>query len=146
VRTSRTPGRTRLLNQFVFEERLAVVDLPGYGFAKMSKSERDKMAEMIRTYVSERTALRAIVLVVDARRAEVSELDLLAAEKVTERGLPLVIVATKADAVAKNRRLDQLRRIEHSLGVPSGTVLLASSRTGDGRGDLVRVLDEAVVA
>jgi GTP-binding protein len=132
VRTSRTPGRTQLLNLFMQGEQLAWVDLPGYGYAKLSRSERTRMHGMARGYLAQRRNLNGVLLLVDARREGVSTTDCEMAQWVLEHNRPLLVVATKADLVPKNRRMGQMRRIEGSLGVPRGGVLAASSHTGEG--------------
>ncbi len=144
VRTSRTPGRTQALNLFVFEDRLALVDLPGYGFAKVGKGKRSEMGTMIADYLRERSALAGVVLLVDARRTPVSPLDVQMAQLILDAGRPLLLVATKTDLVPKNRLLGELRRIETEIGAPSGTAIAVSAATGRGRAELVSSLFELV--
>jgi GTP-binding protein len=132
VRVSRTPGRTQLLNLFMQDNRIAWVDLPGYGYAKLSHAERSRMHTMSRTYLAQRQNLNGVLLLVDARRESVSELDKDMAQWVLSHHRPLLIVATKADLVPKNRRMAQLGRIEASLGVPRGGALACSSRNLEG--------------
>ena len=115
VRTSRTPGRTRALNLFLFERRLALMDLPGYGYAKLPKSERARLRTMLEGYIAEREPLLGVVLLLDIR---------------------------KVDLVGKNRRQHPVRQIERALGVPDGAAVLCSSETGDGRAELVARLAE----
>ena len=146
VRTSRTPGRTRALNLFVFEERLALVDLPGYGYARLPKSERSRLKAMLREYLIERDALRGVVLLLDIRREEVSIDDRAFAAEVVEHGRQLLIVITKADLVGKNRRRQVAQRIERDLGVPEGAAVLCASVTSEGRDELVRRFEELLVA
>lgn len=143
VRSSRTPGRTQHLNLFVFEERLAVVDMPGYGYAKLSKTQRAHMSALIASYLDGRQALRGVVLVLDARREEVSPLDVETAHAVTERHIPLLVAVTKVDLVPKNRLRHQVARIERSLGTGEGA-LLCSAVSGDGRRELVARLEELI--
>jgi GTP-binding protein len=142
VRTSRTPGRTQTLNLFVFEERMAVVDLPGYGYAKLSKAQRAEMEQMVQEYLRRRDELRGAVLVMDARRDPVSPYDAFVASWLLEIGRPVLIAITKSDLVPKNRRVGRARTIEKQLKLPAGCAVVCSSHTGEGRDELLKRLDE----
>ena len=132
VRTSRTPGRTQLLNLFEIDGRLALVDLPGYGYAKLSKGQRAQLDTMVQGYLRERGHLRGVVQVVDARREPVSELDAFVARWVLEQGRPLLIALTKIDLIPKNRRLQRAKVVEKQLGVPPGAAVVCSGKSGEG--------------
>lgn len=134
VRTSRTPGRTQLLNLFDYGGRLAVVDMPGYGYAKLSKKQRAEINEMVQGYLRGRQQLRGVIQVVDARRDPVSEYDRFVAAWVLEQGRALLVALTKIDLVPKNRRAQRARVIEKQLGAES--VILCSGKTGDGCGEI----------
>ncbi len=140
VRTSRTPGHTQSLNLFVLGSDLALVDLPGYGFASVGKQRRAELERMLREYLRERPALAGVVLLVDARREEVSELDRAFAGWVVAGGTRLLPVITKSDLVPRTRRDHVARVIEQGLGVPRGSALLCSARTGEGVKELVSAL------
>lgn len=142
VRTSRTPGRTQLLNMFVHNEKVAYVDLPGYGYAKLSHTQRASMQRMIESYFTEREELSGVLLLLDARREEVSEADRKMAAFLLEQDRPVLLVATKADLLPKNSRLSTIRRLEKSFGVPSGWALVCSSKTADGQMELRARIDE----
>lgn len=144
VRTSRTPGRTQLLNLFVSDERLAWVDLPGYGYAKLSQTERARMDKMSRAYMAGRENLRGVLLLLDARREEATENDLAMAHWVLQHNRPLLLVITKADLVPKNRRLTHQRRLEKAMGVPAGWSLMVSTKTDEGREELLERVAELV--
>jgi GTP-binding protein len=146
VRASKTPGRTQLLNLFVLDERHAFVDLPGYGYAKLSKSQRGQLSNMIRNYITQRETLCGVVMLVDARREGSTDSDRATMEWIRERGRPLLIAVTKSDLVPKNQRLHHLRKIERELGVPEGCAMLVSSKTGEGRDELLQRLTEGVDA
>lgn len=142
VRTSRTPGRTQLINLFSFEDRMLLADLPGYGYAALSKEKRAAMQRMIHEYLEQRLQLRGVVQLLDARREEVSEEDRGVAEWVLAQGKQLLVVLTKIDLIPKNRRRHQAQLIEASLGVPRGCALTCSAETGEGRAELVARLGE----
>lgn len=143
VRISSTPGRTRLINFFSVElgdERapggrrpIRLVDLPGFGYAKVSKTERKEWFALVSEYLGQRPTLRSCVLLIDARRAD-DPLDEEAelARWLGERGVEVVPVVTKADKLAKHERLPARDRIARRLGAPPARVLLASGTTGDG--------------
>lgn len=142
VRTSKTPGRTQLLNLFRFDGRVALVDLPGYGFAKLSKRQREKLSVMVRDYLAYREGLRGVVMLLDARREGPSDDDYRVVEWISEHERPILIVLTKIDLVPKNRRLTHIRRYEKAFGLEAGSVLTFSASSLEGRDDLVRQLLE----
>jgi GTP-binding protein len=142
VRTSRTPGRTQLLNLFTYGEDFTFVDLPGYGFAKLSIAERNRMARMTQRYLRDREALRGVLFLLDARREEVSQADRDVASFIIANKRPILIVATKSDLVPKNRQLGRQRALEKSFGVPAGWSVMCSTKTRQGEGELWRRIQE----
>lgn len=133
VRTSRTPGRTQMLNLFQVDNNWAFVDLPGYGYAKLSKTQRKDLQIMIADYLARRETLRAVVLVLDARRTKVSDDDISAADWVAHHGKILVPAITKCDLVPKNKRLNNVRQIEKQFGLGAGEAVVCSSKSGEGK-------------
>jgi GTP-binding protein len=131
ARVSNTPGRTRALQFFEIELqpwgaervlRLRLADLPGYGYAKVSKAERDRWAGMIEAYLRERRDLRAVVLIVDARHPpQPSDHEALAFLRAS--GRDVVVTATKMDKLARNARAGALRTAARDLGVPADEVV-----------------------
>ena len=132
ARTSKNPGRTRCLNFFTVGEKLALVDLPGYGYAKIPHSEAAKIALLMNQYVAQRRELKGIVLLIDIRRGPQSE-ELTLLELVQRRSMNgaespgLLLVATKCDKLKRAERLSALRRFE-AIGAP----LSCSILTGEG--------------
>jgi GTP-binding protein len=137
ARTSKTPGRTRCLNFFEAGANLALVDLPGYGFAKMSRTDAAKIAGLLADYLRERRQLVALVMLIDARRGpEREELDLAAS--VRERGLESIVVATKSDKIRNAERPEIPRRFA-SIAMPP---IMCSTFDGEGLDELRgRILD-----
>jgi GTP-binding protein len=134
ARTSRTPGRTRLLNWFrVTPPRggpVHFVDLPGYGYARVPHDMRASWRPLIEAYLGDRQALRGLVLLVDARRgAEDEERDLLA--WLREGRVPARVVVTKADKLPKNKRKPAAVAVEQALGLERPAILF-SSLDGEG--------------
>jgi GTP-binding protein len=148
ARTSSTPGRTQLLNWFKVAPPsglgtipLAFVDLPGYGYAKVPVAMRAGWQPLIEAYLTDRKPLRLVVLIVDARRgAEQEEIDLAA--WLSERDVPLIIVATKIDKLAKNKREPALRAIQKALATPRLPIGF-SAVDGTGAGEVWRIIAHA---
>jgi len=138
ARTSRTPGRTRQVNFFLVNERFALVDLPGYGFAVGPESERLSWGPLVETYLRERPTLRGVALVIDARRGvEAEEEELLA--YLGALPLPAVVIATKLDKLGRIAGKAALAALAERLGaqVP---VIGFSAKSGEGKLELWRAL------
>jgi GTP-binding protein len=140
ARVSNTPGRTRALQFFDLAYRptpavrpraVRFCDLPGYGYAKVSKAERDRWAAMIEDYLRGRDVLRAVVLIVDARHAP-AESDHDALEFLRATGRRVLVAATKMDKLAKTRRGAALRAVEQALGLVRGEAVPFSAVEGTG--------------
>jgi GTP-binding protein len=127
ARTSKTPGRTRCLNFFAVGDALALADLPGYGYAKISHAEARKISALMRAYLERRRNLRALVLLVDARRGPADD-EFELAQLARERGLEFIVAATKCDKLGAAERA-QLRARFAALGPDA---ILCSARTGEG--------------
>ena len=144
VRTSRTPGRTQLLNLFLFENAIALVDLPGYGFAQMSKAQASAMQRMIADYFAERRGLHGVLQLFDARRDGPTDDDLRVAEHIMGHNRQLLVVLTKIDLIPKNELKSRTRAFEKALGVRQDASVAFSSKTGAGRGELLAALRELI--
>jgi GTP-binding protein len=157
ARTSHTPGCTRQLN--LYDVRCAdglalrLVDLPGYGWARRSKGERHEWQEMVEGYLEGRTALRALVLLVDVRRGPEDEeeqlVTFLRKSAPSQRATPLhvVLVATKVDklgAAGRKPALDAFKRAAAALGLQSAMITF-SAVTGEGREELWKAIRRAVL-
>ena len=134
ARTSKTPGRTRCLNFFAVGERFALVDLPGYGYAKMPRAEAHAIAKLMNDFLVHREKLVALVLLIDSRRGpEREEVEL--ARMIEQRNIELVVVATKADKLRNSERRTALGRFQTMLGVQP---IMCSAENGDGIDELRR--------
>ena len=140
ARVSNTPGRTRALQFFEVSYRptaaarprkLRLCDLPGYGYAQVSRAERDRWATMIEAYLGERDVLRAVVLIVDARHPP-AESDLDAAAFLGGAGRRVVVAATKIDKLSRTRRGAALSEVERAMGLARGEVVAFSAVEGTG--------------
>ncbi len=134
VRVSNTPGRTRLLNFFEValdlgagrRAQLRLCDLPGYGYAKVSKTERREWQKMIETYVEQRERLCAVVCIVDANVGPTED-DLQVIGWVRSAGRRVIVAATKIDKLPKHRRIPRTREVEKALGLEAGDAIGVSS-------------------
>jgi GTP-binding protein len=133
ARTSGTPGKTRLVHFFhiVAEIELVFVDLPGYGFAKVSRSERKSWGQLIESYLDRRQPLRLAVLLQDIRR-EVSEDETLLLEWLAELGVPAQVVITKADKLKPMRRAKRLAELAKQLDRTVFPPIATSAQTKQG--------------
>ena len=134
ARTSSTPGKTRLIHFFRVEigkTELMLVDLPGYGWAKVSKKERDSWQRLIESYLEGRPQLRAAMLLQDLRR-KISEDEILLLEWLAERSVPSMVVVTKADKLKPMKRKNQIGMLKKSITAPTHAVVPTSSQSGDG--------------
>lgn len=100
---SKQPGKTRLINYFLVNDEFYLVDLPGYGYARVSKAEKDSWADMMEAYFEVAQYLRALVILIDIRHKPTSD-DLQMIEWAAHFGIPFMVAATKADKIAKSKR------------------------------------------
>lgn len=129
ARVSAQPGKTATINFYDIDKTLIFVDLPGYGFAKVSKQEKEKWGRMIEEYLNEREQLIQVVLLVDMRHKPTND-DIMMFNWIVESGFEPVIIATKKDKVKPSQREDALNLIKETLGVDN--VIPFSSEKGDG--------------
>jgi GTP-binding protein len=132
ARVSSTPGRTQLINFFNVQDRLVLVDLPGYGWAKVPKSVKRQWGPALEQYLDERPQLVLALCLVDMRRDPGQEEKGLLAW-FQQKKLPVIVVATKSDKVAKSKRLNRVNNIAKELQVHPKSVVQFSSLKGDGK-------------
>jgi GTP-binding protein len=133
ARTSSKPGKTQTLNFYLLNERMYFVDVPGYGFAKVSKKERDAWGRMIEQYLMESDQLRAVVLLIDIRHAPTQE-DQLMNNWLRHFDIPVIVVATKADKIPKGKQQQSVKKIREKLELDQkDPVLVFSSETSFGK-------------
>lgn len=141
ARTSNTPGRTQSINFFLVNGAFYFVDLPGYGYARVSQTMRGDWGKMAEDYLSGRYQLELCIQLVDARH-EPSRLDVQLNEWLVFHKKTHVVVATKSDKLSANELAKQLRTISREL--PKSSVMAYSSRTGKGREALWSEIGKAV--
>ena len=143
ARTSSTPGKTATINFYqIQKDRYRIVDLPGYGYAKVSKAEQEKWSAMIDTYLSKRYNLVQVIQLVDARHAP-SKDDITMADWIRHYNFNTIVVATKIDKLKKSQIDKNLTEIYNDLQMDNNSILIplsAEKRTG--RNDLIALFDE----
>jgi GTP-binding protein len=132
AKTSSTPGKTRCLNFFLVNSTLSLVDLPGYGFAKVPERVRKHWGSMIETYLRNRDDLRLVVILIDARRKPTGQ-DLQLFEWLRHYRIPAIAVATKIDKISRAKRQRQIQEIRGCLCSYKTTVIPFSATTREGR-------------
>ena len=133
ARTSSKPGKTQTLNFYLINELLHFVDVPGYGYAKVSKTERAAWGKMIEKYLTTREQLKAVVLIVDLRHPPSND-DVLMYDFAKHYDLPVVVIATKADKIPKGKWEKHLKVIRETLELePDDHIIKFSSETGLGK-------------
>lgn len=142
AKSSSTPGKTRTINFYMVNESWYLVDLPGYGFAKVSKAEKLKWNKMIENYLSGRKQLRGVIQLVDIRHLP-TENDVLMKDWLIHYEIPLLLIATKADKISRGARQKHLNQIRKAMGLNPGDLLLPfSAETGEGVEEVLAALEE----
>jgi len=140
VKTSKTPGRTQLINFFLVNQSLSLVDLPGYGYAKVPDAVKRTWGPMIETYLSEREALTSVVLIMDIRRIpEEHEFNFI--DWLREQHLPCIPILTKADKLSKTRQMKQLFSISKRLGMDPDRLIRFSAKSRSGVMEVWHVIE-----
>lgn len=141
ARTSSQPGKTQTINYYNINDAMYFVDLPGYGYAKVSKTVKEKWGRMIEGYLKKSKTLRVIFLLVDIRH-EPSGNDKGMYDWCIQYGFNPIIIATKADKVSKAQKLKQVALIRRSLNCVAGTPIIPySSITKEGRDEIWEYID-----
>jgi GTP-binding protein len=142
--TSAQPGKTRLINHFLVDERWYLADLPGYGYAKVSKQERAAWQKMINDYLTQRPNLMCTFILMDLR-LEPQAIDLDMIERLGSAGLPLAFVFTKADKLSRNQQQSNFARYRRALlqmweELPP--CFITSAVDGSGRDEILQFIEE----
>ncbi|MGX4669750.1 ribosome biogenesis GTP-binding protein YihA/YsxC [Cerasibacillus sp. JNUCC 74] len=133
ARTSSKPGKTQTLNFYKINDAFYFVDVPGYGYAKVSKKERQKWGKMMEDYFTKRSSLKAVLLITDIRH-EPTDDDLQMYDFLKYYKLPVIIIGTKLDKVPKNKRAYHVKRTEGSFQLEAGDMLIPfSAETGENK-------------
>ena len=141
ARISSRPGKTQTLNFYIVNGLFVLVDLPGFGYAKVPRTQREGWQRLVRRYLRRSRELAGVVHLVDARRDPAAG-DLAAMEMLGELGLPALVVVTKIDKVGKNARGTRIARLQERLEVAGDQFLVSSARTGEGREELLGAIEQ----
>ncbi|MCR5784603.1 MAG: ribosome biogenesis GTP-binding protein YihA/YsxC [Eubacterium sp.] len=142
ARTSSSPGKTQTINYYNINDQIYLVDLPGYGYAKVSEKEKQKWGELIERYLNTSTMLMAVFLLVDIRH-EPSKNDIQMYDWMVYQGYEPIIIATKADKLKKSQLQKNISVIRKGLGLGAeGKIIPFSSETKQGRDELWNLVDE----
>ena len=141
ARTSQVPGKTRLINVFLLNERLNLIDLPGYGYARVSQSERFSWGEMMGGYFSQTRDLRQVFHLVDIRH-EPSQEDREMNAFLRANGIPFTVIATKSDKISRGARLKYIAPICRALLVQPWQIIPFSSVDKTGCDQIVQRIEE----
>ena len=143
ARTSSTPGKTRLINVFLLNESFHLIDLPGYGFAKVDKQEKARWGKMMQDYFTQAEELRHVLCLVDIRH-EPTEDDITMNRFLREMGIPFSVIATKADKISRGARSKHLAPICRALLVQPWEIICFSGEDGTGREELLNRMEEVL--
>jgi len=141
ARISKTPGRTRSINFFNIDDRFCLVDLPGYGYAKVPEQEKEKWAFLIENYLHQRSNLKGIIQIVDVRHPP-SEDDIMMVDWLKAMDIKYIIAATKSDKLKNSQLKPQQKLIAEKLGVSKEKILLTSAKNRRGRKPLLTFIRE----
>ena len=141
ARTSSTPGKTRLINVFLINDAFHLIDLPGYGFAKVDKKEKARWGDMMQKYFETSDELLHVFTLVDIRH-EPTQDDIQMNQFLRQMGIPFTVIATKSDKISRGARSKNLAPICRGLLVQPWEVICFSGETGDGRDALLAQIEE----
>lgn len=143
ARVSQTPGKTREINFFRVNDAFYLVDLPGYGYARVSKTMRDRWRQIIERYLRTSPTLRGIVQLVDARHPPTPD-DLRMLDFLSEIELPTLVVLTKIDKLRAKERAERLAQASLVMQLETEQIIPFSALTGEGRDELARAVADLV--
>ena len=143
ARTSSAPGKTRQLNFYNIDDKFYFVDLPGYGYSEMSKKEQEKVALSVNTYLKNRENINLIVMLVDIRHKPTQN-DITMLNYVKETDRRYIVIASKADKIAKTKVSSYVEDLAQTLDVPTDLIFPFSSETKEFVKDVWDVLEESL--
>jgi len=141
ARTSAQPGKTQTINFYNINQELYFVDLPGYGYAKVSREEKEKWGKMVEKYLRQSNVLRAVFLLIDIRH-DPSANDKLMYDWICANGFQPIVIATKADKINRSQLQKQVKAVRQGLGVDKETAVIPfSAQTRQGRDEIYEMID-----
>ncbi len=141
ARTSAQPGKTQTINFYNINQELYFVDLPGYGYAKVSREEKERWGKMVEKYLRQSNVLRAVFLLIDIRH-DPSANDKLMYDWICANGFQPIVIATKADKINRSQLQKQVKAVRQGLGVDKETAVIPfSAQTRQGRDEIYEMID-----
>lgn len=140
AKTSKTPGRTQMINYFLINEKFRFVDLPGYGYHKAGKQMEKNWAQLLETYLLQSKNLKLVVLLLDSRH-EPTQLDLVMLNFLYQNQIPFIVVATKVDKLAKSKIKNNLSLISSRIKISAGNIFPHSSESNIGRKQILDYIE-----
>ena len=144
ARVSNTPGRTREVNFFRVNDKFILVDLPGYGYARISKETRAEWRPLIEGFMRTSQQLRGIVLLIDVRHDPTKD-DRQMLDFLSELGVPTIVVLTKIDKLTTKQRADRIFSVSRDLALDSDQVIPFSAVSGEGRNELAEAVEDLLL-
>ena len=146
ARTSAEPGKTQTINYYSINDEMYLVDLPGYGYAKVSEQEKIKWGQLIERYLHSSAQLKAVFLLIDTRHAP-SENDRIMYQWIVDQGFHPIIIATKLDKIKRSQVQKQMKVLREGLKlIPGTTIIPFSSQTKQGRDEIWELIEEYALA
>ena len=145
ARTSSAPGKTRQLNFYNIDDRLYFVDLPGYGYSEMSKSEQEKVATSVNSYLKNRININLIILLVDIRHKPTQN-DITMLDYIKSTGRRYIVIASKADKIAKTKVKSYVEDLGKTLSVENDLIFPFSSETKEYVDSIWEVINESLLS
>ncbi|MDX1681273.1 MAG: ribosome biogenesis GTP-binding protein YihA/YsxC [Akkermansiaceae bacterium] len=146
AKVSSTPGKTRLLNYFLINQQWGLVDLPGYGFAKASRADKDRFNELVGEYLMSRPQLRQLFVLIDSRHSP-QKIDLEFLSRLADTDIPFALVFTKADKLSAKKAQANARQFLAAQAEVTGAeppAVMTSAKTREGRNELLAMAREAM--
>ena len=145
AKSSSTPGKTRTINFYLINNSFNLVDLPGYGYARVSKAEQQKWGKIIENYLKNRKQLRGVIHLLDIRH-EPGENDVMMKEWLMHYEIPILLVATKMDKISRGARQKQLQTIGRALNLEKGIKPITfSAENGEGVDEVKKAIKELII-
>lgn len=141
VKVGAKPGVTRTINFFILNNSITLADLPGYGYAKLPAEIKNSFLPLMKDYISRRDRLKLVFLLMDIRRTP-DELEKNMIMHLTEHRIPIAVIATKCDKFSRNQKIMHIKKIAEALMIGIDSIFLTSIKTGEGKKELLHLIDE----
>lgn len=139
VKTGSRPGVTQTINFFVANNSISLVDLPGYGFAKVPVNIKKSFMPMVKNYLSSKRNIKLVFMLIDIRRKP-GDFEHEILTYIVENKIPVAVTVTKSDKLSKNQRIKNLRQIEEELELEKDSLFITSAQSGEGKKDILKLL------